>query len=72
MTTTALPPRATRASRPTPAPAQAAARARRKSVLHWIAVHTGALAAALFFVLPFVFVFRTSVMSDSQAMSGDL
>ncbi|KUF14799.1 MULTISPECIES: carbohydrate ABC transporter permease [Streptomyces] len=49
-----------------------AARARRKRVLHWIAVHSVAIAVALLFVLPFVFVFLTSVMSDSQAMSGDL
>ncbi|MEU6119501.1 carbohydrate ABC transporter permease [Streptomyces sp. NPDC047117] len=45
---------------------------RRKRVLHWIAVHSLAVAAALFFVLPFVFVFLTSVMSDGQAMSGEL
>ncbi|MFI9234252.1 carbohydrate ABC transporter permease [Streptomyces rimosus] len=50
----------------------AASRARRKRLLHWIAVHSVAIAAALFFVLPFVFVFLTSVMSDDQAMSGEL
>ncbi|GGR05253.1 carbohydrate ABC transporter permease [Streptomyces netropsis] len=44
----------------------------RARVLHWIAVHTTAVAAALFFVLPFVFVLLTSVMSDEQAMSGEL
>lgn len=44
----------------------------RKRALHWIAVHTTAVAAALFFVLPFVFVLLTSVMSDEQAMSGEL
>ncbi|GHC42982.1 carbohydrate ABC transporter permease [Streptomyces flavofungini] len=49
-----------------------AARARRKRILHWIAVHSVAIAVALLFILPFVFVFLTSVMSDSQAMSGDL
>ncbi|MFH8986780.1 carbohydrate ABC transporter permease [Streptomyces sp. NPDC017940] len=49
-----------------------AARARRRRILHWIAVHSVAIAVALLFVLPFVFVFLTSVMSDSQAMSGDL
>ncbi|MFG2670788.1 carbohydrate ABC transporter permease [Streptomyces sp. NPDC048445] len=49
-----------------------AARHRRKRILNWIAVHSVALALALFFVLPFVFVFLTSVMSDGQAMSGDL
>src|SRR5439155_13130110 len=37
-----------------------------------IAVHTLAVAAALFFVLPFVFAFLTSVMGDDQAMSGAL
>ncbi|MEU2410038.1 carbohydrate ABC transporter permease [Streptomyces sp. NPDC013099] len=45
---------------------------RRRRILHWIAVHSVAVALALFFVLPFVFVFLTSVMSDEQAMSGDL
>ena len=35
-------------------------------------MHSVAVAAALFFVLPFVFVFLTSVMSDDQALSGDL
>ncbi|GHC50464.1 carbohydrate ABC transporter permease [Streptomyces cinnamoneus] len=44
----------------------------RKRALHWIAVHTTAVAAALFFTLPFVFVLLTSVMSDEQAMSGEL
>ncbi|MEU2514976.1 carbohydrate ABC transporter permease [Streptomyces syringium] len=53
--------------------ARTTARARtRTRVLHWIAVHITAVAAALFFVLPFVFVLLTSVMSDEQAMSGDL
>ncbi|MEV4433469.1 carbohydrate ABC transporter permease [Streptomyces sp. NPDC049555] len=42
------------------------------AVLHWIAVHTTAVAAALFFTLPFVFVLLTSVMSDEQALSGEL
>ncbi|MFF1398313.1 carbohydrate ABC transporter permease [Streptomyces sp. NPDC058287] len=63
---TAAPAGASRESGP------AAARARRKRVLHWIAVHSVAIAVALLFILPFVFVFLTSVMSDSQAMSGDL
>ncbi|MEC4014900.1 carbohydrate ABC transporter permease [Streptomyces sp. H27-D2] len=68
--TTLTPPR-------TPAPVRGGSRAaaaahRRKRVLHWIAVHAVAVAVALFFVLPFVFVFLTSVMSDSQAMSGEL
>ncbi|MEU1015552.1 MULTISPECIES: carbohydrate ABC transporter permease [unclassified Streptomyces] len=71
MTTTTLtaPPAAGRTA---PLRGPAAARARRRRTLHWIAVHSVAIAVALLFVLPFVFVFLTSVMSDSQAMSGDL
>lgn len=65
----------TLAARPAAAPAGAPGRTaqlRRKRLLHWIAVHAVAVAAALFFVLPFVFVFLTSVMGDAQAMSGQL
>ncbi|KDN82767.1 carbohydrate ABC transporter permease [Kitasatospora cheerisanensis] len=55
------------------APAAAATRtARRRAALHWVAVHALAIAAALFFVLPFVFVFLTSVMTDHQALTSDL
>jgi len=55
------------------APAAGAARtARRRAALHWVAVHALAIAAALFFVLPFVFVFLTSVMTDHQALTSDL
>lgn len=46
--------------------------ARRRAALEWIAVHSLAIAAALFFVLPFVFVFLTAVMSDDQALTRDL
>lgn len=46
--------------------------ARRKTLLHWIAVHSLGVAAALFFVLPFVFVVLTSLMSDQQALTRDL
>ncbi|WP_457033938.1 carbohydrate ABC transporter permease [Kitasatospora sp. P5_F3] len=46
--------------------------ARRRATLHWVAVHSLAIAAALFFVLPFVFVFLTSVMTDRQAITADL
>ncbi|MEV5613599.1 carbohydrate ABC transporter permease [Streptomyces sp. NPDC052225] len=73
MTTTTLRPAATTATAgPSYENGPAGARARRKRVLHWIAVHCVALSVALLFVLPFVFVFLTSVMSDDQAMSGDL
>ncbi|NDZ80983.1 carbohydrate ABC transporter permease [Streptomyces sp. SID10853] len=46
--------------------------ARRRTLLHWIAVHALGVAAALFFVLPFVFVVLTSLMSDQQALTRDL
>ncbi|MFZ3470210.1 carbohydrate ABC transporter permease [Streptomyces sp. 4.24] len=52
--------------------ARAVRTARRRAVLHWIAVHSLGVAAALFFVLPFVFLFLTSVMSDQQALTRDL
>ncbi|MFI5631840.1 carbohydrate ABC transporter permease [Streptomyces sp. NPDC051664] len=71
-TTTIEAPAASRAPSTSRAQGPEAARARRKRVLNWIAVHSVALAIALLFVLPFVFVFLTSVMSDAQAMSGDL
>ncbi|WP_328925765.1 carbohydrate ABC transporter permease [Streptomyces sp. NBC_00190] len=43
-----------------------------KPVLHWIAVHSLGVAAALFFVLPFVFLLLTSLMNDRQALTSDL
>ncbi|MEU9300242.1 carbohydrate ABC transporter permease [Streptomyces sp. NPDC048269] len=43
-----------------------------KPVLHWIAVHSLGVAAALFFVLPFVFLLLTSLMGDRQALTSDL
>src|SRR4051794_12017753 len=46
--------------------------ARRRQALHWIAVHALGIAAAAFFVLPFVFVFLTAVMSDNQALTREL
>ncbi|MFJ7419442.1 carbohydrate ABC transporter permease [Streptomyces uncialis] len=62
-------PTARPASRPV-TPAQRTAR--RKALLHWIAVHSLGVAAALFFLLPFVFVLLTSLMSDQQALTRDL
>ncbi|MEU9010934.1 carbohydrate ABC transporter permease [Streptomyces sp. NPDC048479] len=50
----------------------AARSARRKALLQWVAVHSLGIAAALFFVLPFAFLFLTSVMSDQQALTRDL
>ncbi|MDV9197938.1 carbohydrate ABC transporter permease [Streptomyces sp. R-74717] len=58
---------------PATGPATPAERvARRKSLLNWIAVHALGVAAALFFVLPFVFLLLTSLMSDQQALTRDL
>ena len=45
---------------------------RRRRALAWIGVHAFAVAAALFFILPFVFVALTAVMSDQQSLSRDL
>jgi multiple sugar transport system permease protein len=53
-------------------PGRAARTARRTALLHWIGVHALGVAAALFFVLPFVFVVLTSLMSDQQALTRDL
>ncbi|GHH87183.1 sugar ABC transporter permease [Streptomyces sulfonofaciens] len=63
-----VPARPTRAA----APGRAARRARRTALLEWIAVHALGVAAALFFVLPFVFVVLTSLMTDQQALTRDL
>src|SRR6476619_7943607 len=45
---------------------------RSRPVLEWIAVHAFAVALGLLFVLPFVFVFLTSVMTDQQTLTTDL
>ncbi|MCW2869163.1 carbohydrate ABC transporter permease [Actinacidiphila oryziradicis] len=67
---------ATLAPEAAPAAAATSTRAKRahdrKAALNWIAVHSLGIAAALFFVLPFVFVFLTGVMSDNQALTRDL
>lgn len=47
--------------------AAAAAAAKRRKVFEWIAIHSLAIALALLFVLPFVFLFLESVMTDQQA-----
>jgi multiple sugar transport system permease protein len=45
---------------------------RRRLALEWVALHSLAVAAALFFVLPFVFVFLTAMMSDQQTLTRNL
>jgi multiple sugar transport system permease protein len=45
---------------------------RTRSRLEWVGVHTFAVAAALFFVLPFVFVALTALMTDEQSLTRQL
>ena len=51
-------------------PAEAASQ--RRAALEWVALHAVAIAVALFFVLPFVFVALTSLMSDQQTLTRNL
>ena len=51
---------------------QSPATYQRKAALEWVAVHALAVAVALFFVLPFVFVALTALMSDQQSLTRDL
>ena len=45
---------------------------RRQATLQWVAVHIFAVTAGLLFVLPFVFVGLTALMSDQQSLTRDL
>ena len=68
MTTTTSPTPATApftAAAPTPG-------ARRQATLQWVAVHVFGVTAGLLFVLPFVFVVLTALMSDQQSLTRDL
>ncbi|GHB40301.1 sugar ABC transporter permease [Streptomyces cirratus] len=65
VTTTATDAATARTARPAP-------RHGRGPLVHWVAVHSLGVAAALFFVLPFVFLFLTSLMDDRQALTRDL
>ncbi|WP_327091970.1 carbohydrate ABC transporter permease [Nonomuraea sp. NBC_01738] len=49
-----------------------ARRARSRKTLYWIATHSLAIALAIIFVAPIVFVFLTAVMSDEQALTSEL
>ncbi|GAB2954461.1 carbohydrate ABC transporter permease [Streptomyces pseudoechinosporeus] len=73
-TVTARPPAPTKPAGPSGrASASPAARtARRKALLHWIAVHCLGIAAALFFIMPFVFILLTSLMDDQQTLTSAL
>ncbi|GGL17604.1 carbohydrate ABC transporter permease [Planomonospora parontospora] len=59
------------------APASAARRPtarslRRRRTLHWIAVHSIAIALAIMFVAPLVFIALTALMTDQQALTSQL
>ncbi|RKS77665.1 multiple sugar transport system permease protein [Motilibacter peucedani] len=61
--------------RTVPAPAAPAVRRRprsRQQTLQWVALHSLAVGLALLFVLPFVFLLLTSLMTDRQALTTDL
>jgi multiple sugar transport system permease protein len=45
---------------------------RTRAALEWVAVHAMAVAATLFFVLPFVFVVLTALMTDEQSLTRQL
>jgi multiple sugar transport system permease protein len=45
---------------------------RRQVTLQWVAVHVFAVTAGLLFVLPFVFVVLTALMSDQQSLTREL
>jgi multiple sugar transport system permease protein len=45
---------------------------RRRRTLQWVALHSFAVGVALLFVLPFVFVVLTALMSDQQSLTRDL
>ncbi|GII93940.1 carbohydrate ABC transporter permease [Sinosporangium siamense] len=68
MSLTITPP-AQNSRRPAP-PTPRGMRARR--TLHWIAVHSLAIALAIMFVGPLVFVALTALMTDSQALTSTL
>lgn len=68
MTAIATPPVASRAG----IDYAARSAARRRRFLEWIAVHSLAIVAAVFFAGPFFFLLVTSVMPDNQALSGAL
>jgi len=46
-------------------------RYRRRRLLEWVALHSFAVALALLFVLPFVFVMLTGVLTDQQSLTRE-
>ncbi|MFJ6717706.1 carbohydrate ABC transporter permease [Streptomyces sp. NPDC091259] len=73
VTTTASGAAGARTARPPAASGTGSPRRRgRGGLVRWVAVHSLGVAVALFFVLPFVFLFLTSLMDDRQALTRDL
>lgn len=70
---TAARPEPDRATAPTaPGRRRRDPRARARSVLGWIGLHAVAIAMAIGFIGPIVFVLLTALMSDQQALTKDL
>src|ERR1700750_1364754 len=44
----------------------------RRQLLEWVGLHSFAVALGLAFVLPFVFILLTALMSDQQSLTRDL
>src|SRR5205085_3985795 len=57
------------ATQPTGAPP---VRPRRRITFEWIGLHAAGIATALLFLLPFVFIALTALMSDQQTLTRDL
>lgn len=53
-------------------PATARRRPRTRALLYWIATHAIAIALALAFLAPLIFMFLTAVMSSDQTLNGSL
>ncbi|WP_107503898.1 carbohydrate ABC transporter permease [Arthrobacter sp. ERGS1:01] len=53
-------------------PARRAPSRARQNALSWIGLHSVAIALAVAFIAPIVFIFLTSVMSDQQALTKNL
>jgi multiple sugar transport system permease protein len=53
-------------------PPQAARRERRRRFLYWVATHAVAIALAIMFLAPLIFMFLTAVMSNNETLTGSL
>ncbi|WP_329234830.1 carbohydrate ABC transporter permease [Actinoallomurus sp. NBC_01490] len=69
MTGTTLATRRATAVRP---PARPRSKGRNRRILYWVATHAIAIALALMFLAPLVFMFLTAVMSGDETLTGSL